>query len=221
MKNLTLLAKKPILGQPKETVTKMLIRVSTIRLGSEWFSLAYTGDLLLIANSIPCSTPEESQKSLICSLSSRGVKNYQESPPDPSIVRQFESALNSGLGSIKLYVDGISRFNRQVLGVTAMIPLGNVATYRDIAIALGKPKAQRAVGNALARNPFPVIIPCHRVIRSDLSLGGYSGACGTDANIKIKEALLRREGIKIKNGKVMEKFLLASGRLSCRSSLYP
>lgn len=101
--------------------------------------------------------------------------------------------------------------------MTTMIPKGSVATYRSIAAALGKPNAQRAVGNALARNPFPVIIPCHRVIRSDLSLGGYSGAHGT----KIKEILLIQEGVKIQNGKVMEKFLLASDMLSYRSSLCP
>lgn len=145
------------------------------------------------------------------------MREYSESVPDPKIVDQFTSALDSGVEHINLSYDGMPQFQKRVLAITAMIPKGMVATYRSIAAALGKPNGQRAVGNALARNPFPVIIPCHRVIRSDLSLGGYSGTGGA----KIKESLLIREGVKIQNGRVMERFLLASDMLSYRSSLCP
>jgi len=65
-------------------------------------------------------------------------------------------------------------FTRAVLRVTAQIPYGKVRSYQWIAERLGKPKASRAVGNALARNPIPIIIPCHRVVRSDGTLGGYA-----------------------------------------------
>ena len=57
------------------------------------------------------------------------------------------------------------------------IPKGKVKTYLEVAKAIGKPKAFRAVANAVGRNPYPPEIPCHRVIRSDGSLGGYSGNC--------------------------------------------
>lgn len=68
----------------------------------------------------------------------------------------------------------LSPFTRAVLKVTEAIPYGEIRTYRWIAEQLGKPRATRAVGNALARNPIPFIIPCHRVVRSDGSLGGYA-----------------------------------------------
>ena len=197
----------------------MPVKISTIRLGSEWFSLAYDHDLRLVANSIPSTSPEESRRSLTNSLTVRRVKECFESAPDPAIVDKFTSALDSGIKNtnLNLSYEGIPQFQKRVLLMMTMIPKGRVATYRSIAAALGKPNAQRAVGNALARNPFPVIIPCHRVIRSDLSLGGYSGNRGT----KIKESLLVREGVKIQNGRVMERFLLASDMLSYRSSLCP
>ena len=67
---------------------------------------------------------------------------------------------------------------------------GKVKTYSEVARAIGKPKAVRAVANAIGKNPYPIKIPCHRVIRSDGSLGGYSGKGG----IKTKRNILRREG---------------------------
>lgn len=69
---------------------------------------------------------------------------------------------------------GLPPFTRAVLRITAQIPYGEVRSYRWVAERLGKPKATRAVGNALARNPIPIIIPCHRVVRSDGTLGGYA-----------------------------------------------
>ena len=69
---------------------------------------------------------------------------------------------------------GLSPFTRAVLRITAGIPYGEVKSYRWVAERLGKPKAMRAVGNALARNPIPIIIPCHRVVRSDGALGGFA-----------------------------------------------
>jgi O-6-methylguanine DNA methyltransferase len=72
----------------------------------------------------------------------------------------------------------LAGFTRAVLRITARIPYGQVRSYRWIAERLGRPKASRAVGNALARNPVPIIIPCHRVTRSDGALGGYALGLG-------------------------------------------
>lgn len=71
------------------------------------------------------------------------------------------------------------------------IPHGEVKTYKEIAIEIGRPKAARAVANACASNPYPVTIPCHRVIRTDGELGGYSGPGG----IQRKKELLEKERI--------------------------
>jgi len=84
-----------------------------------------------------------------------------------------------------------TKFQLKVLNYLKKIPRGEVKTYLEVAKAIGKPKAFRAVANAVGKNPYPPKIPCHRVIRSDGSLGGYSGKGG----IKTKKLLLKKEGI--------------------------
>lgn len=69
----------------------------------------------------------------------------------------------------------LTTFQQRILEAIRSIPAGTTWTYRQVAEAIGKPQACRAVGQALARNPVPIIIPCHRVVASDGSLGGYSG----------------------------------------------
>ena len=69
------------------------------------------------------------------------------------------------------------------------IPKGQTRTYKQVAIDIKKPKAIRAVANAVGKNPYPIVIPCHRVIRIDGKLGGYSGPGG----LKLKKKLLNKE----------------------------
>lgn len=90
-------------------------------------------------------------------------------------------------------LSSLTPFQREVLAVTSRIPKGKVWSYRQVAQAMGRPKASRAVGQALGRNPIPIVIPCHRVIASDGSLGGYCGSAGLD----IKRWLLRHEGVRL------------------------
>ena len=75
----------------------------------------------------------------------------------------------------KLDLSGATAFQREVWEITRLIPYGETRSYTRVAEQIGKPAAVRAVGQALARNPLPVIIPCHRVVASDGKLGGYSG----------------------------------------------
>jgi methylated-DNA-[protein]-cysteine S-methyltransferase len=82
-----------------------------------------------------------------------------------------------------------TEFQQLVLRAEHRIPRGRISTYRLIAEYLGKRNGARAVGNALANNPFPLIVPCHRAIRSDRHLGGYQGG------LEMKRALLEKEGI--------------------------
>lgn len=92
-------------------------------------------------------------------------------------------------------------FQREVLSLVSEVPKGKVTTYKRLAEALDRPKAYRAVGNALANNPRPVEIPCHRVIKSDGGIGGY-----TDGRER-KRSLLESEGIEVIDGKVdLEKY---------------
>ena len=83
-----------------------------------------------------------------------------------------------------------TKFQIQVWEEIRKIPKGSVKTYKEIACILGKPYSSRAVANACAKNPFIIKIPCHRVIRSDGLLGGYSGKGG----IQKKKELLIEEG---------------------------
>mgnify|MGYP001079086765 CR=1 FL=1 len=85
-----------------------------------------------------------------------------------------------------------SEFYKKVWLETAKIPIGKVLTYKQLAQRAGFPKAFRAVGNALNKNPFAPVIPCHRVVRSDYTLGGYS------SGIKTKIKLLKKEGVRLK-----------------------
>jgi methylated-DNA-[protein]-cysteine S-methyltransferase len=79
---------------------------------------------------------------------------------------EFELPIDWGL---------VGDFGRRVLGQTARIPFGEVATYGDIARGIGSPKAARATGNALGSNPMPIVVPCHRVVASGGKMGGYTG----------------------------------------------
>jgi len=86
-----------------------------------------------------------------------------------------------------------TKFEKKVWNYIKCIKKGSVKTYKEVAIGINRPKSARAVANAAGKNPFAPKIPCHRVIRSDGSLGGYSGKGG----IKTKKKLLKKEGISL------------------------
>lgn len=112
------------------------------------------------------------------------------------LVDQIEAFLNGedirfSLDVIRL--DLCPAFQQKVLRAEHAIPRGRVSTYGLIAKFIKNPTAARAVGTALATNPFPIIIPCHRAIRSDGTLGGYQGG------MKMKRSLLVMEGVTFRN----------------------
>lgn len=100
--------------------------------------------------------------------------------------------------------DKMTDFQKKVLKITMKIPIGKVATYGLIAEVIGNRSYSRAVGNALNKNPYPIEIPCHRVVRSDGMIGGY--AKGTT----YKEKLLIEENVIIKDEKIdLSKYLVS------------
>ena len=118
-------------------------------------------------------------------------------------VIRSKGAANSVIQQLREYFDGrrtafdlpvslnhLTPFQRRVLEATMEISFGSVSTYGEMARNLGKHRAARAVGQALARNPIPIVIPCHRVLGSDGGLHGYSGGEG----IRTKKFLLQFEG---------------------------
>jgi methylated-DNA-[protein]-cysteine S-methyltransferase len=82
----------------------------------------------------------------------------------------------------------VGPYARRVLRATARIPFGKVSTYREVARKAGNPAASRAAGNALGSNPIPIVVPCHRVLRTGGGLGGYGGG------VEVKQLLLELEG---------------------------
>ena len=100
---------------------------------------------------------------------------------------------------LPLNMKGLPPFRQEVLKATAKIPWGFFLTYGELAKIIGKPRASRAVGAALARNPFFIVVPCHRVIGADKALHGFSAEGG----IKVKQSLLELEGQRIVNNKVI------------------
>lgn len=134
-------------------------------------------------------------QTILASLSARGFVPEVIGPDALSgdllaISQTVQSYLAGTRRSLGLPVDlsSVSPFTRIVLDAATTIPFGQVETYGTIASRIGKPGASRAVGNALGRNPVPLIIPCHRVVRSDLTAGGFVGGTA------VKQRLLKLEG---------------------------
>lgn len=86
---------------------------------------------------------------------------------------------------------------RKVYRKLLSVPKGKVTTYGELAKAIGLPNGQRVIGQIMNKNPFPVIIPCHRVVKSDGKIGGYF--YGED----VKTNMLSKEGVSIKGGKIL------------------
>ena len=82
-------------------------------------------------------------------------------------------------------------FQIRVWNAISNIPKGKITTYKKLAKIIGKPKSARAIANACGKNPYPITIPCHRVIREDGRVGGYSGKGG----VRSKISLLKKEGV--------------------------
>ncbi|MBN2046074.1 MAG: methylated-DNA--[protein]-cysteine S-methyltransferase [Anaerolineales bacterium] len=93
--------------------------------------------------------------------------------------------------SLRVDFHQLTSFQQQILEIVRRLPMGSTTTYGEIAEQIKNPNASRAIGQVLRRNPIPVIIPCHRVISSNGTLGGYGGVIGS----KRKITLLKHEGV--------------------------
>jgi methylated-DNA-[protein]-cysteine S-methyltransferase len=138
-----------------------------------------------------CFAKHESKEQFLHHLRTRGFRPVPNQTAIEAVRQQLIEYFRGERDhfEVPLDVSGVTPFTRSVLQATAEVPFGRLTSYRGIAEKIGKPSATRAVGNALGRNPIPVIIPCHRVVRSDASLGGYTGG------LEIKERLLAHEGV--------------------------
>jgi methylated-DNA-[protein]-cysteine S-methyltransferase len=120
-----------------------------------------------------------------------GVCVTEASEPPAQIATQFADYFAGNRKRLTLPLDYrfVTPFQRLVFDVLMEVPPGRVVSYGELARAIGRPRASRGVGSALAHNPLPILVPCHRVIRRDGTLAGYS------AGVHIKEYLLTLEGV--------------------------
>ena len=109
--------------------------------------------------------------------------------PDPKLVARVGEALATGRTDVPVDLSSRSPFHQEVLRATARIPRGEVLTYGELAEIVGRPRAARAVGTAMARNPVPLLVPCHRVVPSSGGVGNYGFGSG------LKAKLLAGEGV--------------------------
>jgi methylated-DNA-[protein]-cysteine S-methyltransferase len=121
----------------------------------------------------------------------RRFPNAEETEPPASVqdaVNRIAALLagdSPNLDSIALDLDGVPDFDRRVYEAARTIPLGATRSYGEIAAALGEPGAARAVGQALGRNPCPILIPCHRVLAADGRPGGFSAHGGVVTKLQL------------------------------------
>lgn len=108
------------------------------------------------------------------------------------VARHLETG-REDLSDVPVDLAAVSGFHRTVLEALRAVPAGETVSYGELARRVGNPGASRAVGGAMARNPIPVVVPCHRVLATGGRLGNYSGARGVDT----KRALLSLEGARL------------------------
>jgi len=135
--------------------------------------------------------PEEDVDTVLERLATRLSPRIVEAPAAPQpVLRELDEYFSGQRREFEIDLDWslIGPFGRRVLQVTSEIPYGGVLSYSEVAAEAGSPRGSRAAGNALGSNPIPIVIPCHRVLRTGGSLGGYGG--GLDR----KRWLLELEG---------------------------
>jgi methylated-DNA-[protein]-cysteine S-methyltransferase len=135
--------------------------------------------------------PEEEVDSVLDRLSRRISPRIIETPaPLDPVRRELEEYFTGDRRGFELPLDWtlVGDFGRRVLRATSEIPYGGVLSYGEVAAEAGSPRGSRAAGNALGSNPIPIVVPCHRVLRTGGALGGYGGG------IERKRWLLELEG---------------------------
>jgi len=132
----------------------------------------------------------EAEAELEALASAHGARVLRSRRPLESLRRELDDYFERRRRSFDVAVDlaALPAFQRDVLTELARVPYGEVATYGRLAARIGKPRAARAVGGALNRNPIPIVLPCHRVVGSTGNLVGYAGG------LERKQALLALEG---------------------------
>jgi O-6-methylguanine DNA methyltransferase len=194
-----------VLTNTKEADVSALIEISAIKRNGTWFSAAVNEKGKLVACAFSDRNRREVERAVQDSLPKFGrAKRTHGNKESFDVLIDFYGGKGSKMASSKLVdLSSVSGFRRDVYTVLCEIPIGKVTTYGAIAQKLGGKRYARAVGTAVATNPLPLIVPCHRVVPASLKVGNY-GMCGRDPATGgyMKRMLLEREGVKFQGEKV-------------------
>jgi O-6-methylguanine DNA methyltransferase len=144
------------------------------------------GERGIVAVQLPEARPAQTRARLL-----KRLPNARKTPPPPEVVKTLQriQALMRGetsdLTSVVLDMNGVPPFHRRVYEMARTIPPGSTLSYGELASQLGVPGSARAVGQALGRNPFPIIVPCHRVLAAGGKLGGFSANGGVSTKLRM------------------------------------
>jgi methylated-DNA-[protein]-cysteine S-methyltransferase len=158
-----------------------------------YFGLAGT-ESALWRTSLPEPEPKKIESRLLKNLPDARFDKVYFKALQQQITSYFEGACVDFSPDVAIDFNGFGGFSRKVLAACRNIKFGQKITYSGLAQKAGRPAASRAVGNALAKNPLPLIVPCHRVLRSDGKMGGFSAPGG----VSLKKRMLDLEQKTIK-----------------------
>ena len=150
-----------------------------------YFGLTAT-DNGLLRTCLPLTKRGKVESQLLCCFPSARYDEHLFKVIQRRITAYFDG-VRIDFMDVPIVLDGLGLFARRVLTVCRGVKFGQTVSYGQLAKIAGKPRAARAVGTVLAQNPLPLIIPCHRVIRTDGSLGGFSAAGGIRTKAKLIE----------------------------------
>ena len=186
-----------------------MAEIITTRKGGVWFSVAVNENGKLVASAFSDRNRREAEKGVTNSLPKLTINSLHRREGDADglrVLRKFYDGNGRRNSMDLLDLSSVSSFRRDVYRLLCRIPRGKVTTYGDLARKLGGKRYSRAVGTAVATNPLPLIVPCHRVVPSSLKVGNY-GMCGRDPTKGgyMKRELLEREGVRFQGSQVSKK----------------
>jgi len=161
-----------------------MTKFATVRTKMGWVGMGGSEAGLVLL-----TLPKLSRKAALSEVKESALDAVEDISAFGDLPNRLQRYFNGGrvLFRDRLDLSGATSFYRAVWEATISIPYGETRTYAWVAQQIGNPRALRAVGGALARNPFPIIVPCHRVVASNGSLGGFSGG------LELKRRLLEME----------------------------
>ena len=183
-----------------------MLEIFSARRDGVWFSVAVNQQGKLAACAFSDRNRREAERAVCNSLGKKAARPLPRHRADNQTLRvlgQFYNGKGKRTSLRTFDLSSVSTFRRDVYNLLCKIPLGKVTTYGAIAQKLGGKRYARAVGTAVATNPLPLIIPCHRVVSASLKVGNY-GICGRKPSTGsyMKRMLLEREGVRFQGEKI-------------------